>query len=240
MKRLIIIIIVLLSIVETVKSQNDSTTFRRWEIGAEYNWDHKFYVTEWVWYGHTRKEPEWIYCLYYDFKKNPRNYIAYGAYFNYKIFSFLSLNSQIYYRKLKIGFNETDSWLSYKDSLYHVTPWNYEFQSIEFPICMTISFFNRFFINPYISGGGTNNICVFEKALIHNNGLEFYKNKHWEYYSFRLRYGGGVNLKVGKLVSLGCDVYITTRPLWQTDKTMLTGISYSNFSVGLHAGYLIK
>ncbi len=240
MKRLIIIIFVLLSIVETSKSQKDTVRFKRWEVGAEYNWDHKFYVTEWVPHGHTRRELEWLYCLNYDFTKNPRNYIAYGAYINYNFFNFFSLNAQIYYRNLKIGFNDTYSRLIYKDTIYNHTPRTYEFQSIEFPVFFTFSFFNKFFINPYISGGFTNNICVYEKALIYNDKFEFYKSRHWEYYSFRLRYGGGVNLTIRKKVRFGCDVYITTRPLWQTDKTMLTGIRYSNFSVGLHAGYLIK
>lgn len=222
------------------KGQKDSIGFKRWEIGTVYNWDHLFYIEQMLPHGHSGYYFDWIYRG--DFNQAPRNYIGYGAYFKYKISNFFSLSSQIYYKQLKINPSGCDSRMKYKDSLYYpLNLWYYEFQSIEIPIYVTMSFCNKFFINPYISGGFTNNICVFEKALIvNNNNLEFYKCKHWEYYSFRFRYGGGVDITIKKRVRFGCDIYINVKPLWQTDKTMITGIEYSNFSIGVHAGYLIK
>jgi hypothetical protein len=239
MQRLIIILFITLFMVETGKAQKDSAAFKHWEIGVESDWNLLFYNYEWDPYGPGPDHLDWVYC--FTDAGYSRNDIDFGLYFKYRLLNFLSLNAGVNCRHFKGGsFSESQSWVRYQDSLLDTPLYDYEFRSIEFPVCLTVSFLNRFFINPYLSAGFTNNICIFEKALIDNDGFKFYKNRQWKYYSFRLRYGGGIDFTICRQVRLGCEVYLTTRPVWQTYKVMVTGIRYSNFSVGFHAGYLLK
>jgi hypothetical protein len=234
MRNKIFILIICLSFMKQGVSQKDTTHYKKWEIGAEsnLNWLYGFYESEPD--GRNRTIWLWDYHLV-----TSENNFSYDIYFKYKILNFIITDFRIGYKGFRApGEGYT---VNYKGTKQKMPCYSYFIHTLDFPVDVSICFFNKFPVNPYLMGGFSNDISLDEQVAVFDYPIfKFYKSRKWQYYTFRFRYGAGINFTIKKTFRAGFETLFISRPMWQTNKTMVTGLKYSSFSIGIHVGCLIK
>lgn len=218
-------------------AQKEKAQHKKWEVGIEGYQNLVLTCIKDVYYGHNpTPEKEWQRGIHNGTDKNRSG----GVYLKYNVLNFFSINAGMIYDRFLLNVGGSRFWLNYKDNHYYEPVWYYYTENIDFPFRLRAGFFNKGCVNPYIFVGISNRICVTEKVLIINsNFLEYYNSKQWKYYAIKGICGAGVDFTIKKQVRIGAEANYSSPPFWQTQKSLVTGIKYTNYSFGVHVGYVL-
>ncbi len=235
MRNKIFLLLIFLLIANQGFTQSDSLNraYMKWEVGAEGSWDFRYaYYTDEYASPHGSVPKVWDYGMMGSFTNH-----SYGIYAKYRIFRFLSVDTKIKFANFRISTNGYFD-INFNDTIQPLRMGLYYLQTLEFPLNLCVSFFNRSFIHPNIFVGINNSLDVYEQARVNNTHTMFYKNRQSGAYTIRGRLGAGLDFTLFKRICIGADACVTTGPWWRSDKTMVKGIKYAVFSAGIHSGYL--
>lgn len=89
--------------IESGKGQKDSIGFKRWEVGAEVDWNYRFAIYTDVDFSRSRPPVKgWEYGLSGSYTNH-----SYGAYMKYKILKSLAADARIEYSSFRLGLSSS-------------------------------------------------------------------------------------------------------------------------------------